>query len=89
MYNDTTRSFTCTSTGGPATNVTWMKDGGVITLNATYQQTQMVTDTTTGTYQNVLTIAESASEIFGIYGCTVENIRGTTYATINATGQHL
>ena len=88
-YNDTTRSFTCTSTGGPATNVTWRKDGGVISLNEAYQQRQVLTNTTTGTYETVLTIAESVSDIFGIYGCTVENIRGTASASLNATGQHL
>ena len=54
VYSATTRSLTCTSTGGPATTVTWRKDGGVITINATYQQTQVVTDPVTGTYQTVL-----------------------------------
>ena len=53
-YNDTTRSLTCTSTGGPATTVTWRKNGTVITINATYQQTQVVTNSSTGTYETVL-----------------------------------
>jgi len=53
----------------------------MLNTNATYQQTQVVTNTTTGTYQTVLTIAQSVSDIFGAYSCTVENIRGTSSAT--------
>jgi len=86
VYNQTTRSLTCTSTGGPATTVTWRKDGAVITINETYQQTQVVTNTTTGTYQTVLTIGQSVSDISGIYSCTVNNTRGTSSA-INTTGE--
>ena len=85
VYDKTTRSLTCTSTGGPATTVTWRKDGAVITLNATYQQTQVVTDPVTGTYQTVLTIAQSVTDILGTYSCTVRNTRGTSSA-INAIG---
>jgi len=62
-----------------------MKDGAVITINATYQQTQVVTSTTTGTYQTVLTIAQSVTDIFGTYNCTVMNTRGTS-AAIDTTG---
>ena len=63
---------------GPATNVTWRKDGAVITLNATYQQTKRVVDPVTGIYQTVLTIDSSVrqSDIVGTYNCTVENNRG-------------
>ena len=46
----------------------------------TYQQTQMVINATTATYQNVLTIAESVSSIYGVYRCTVGNTRGTSGA---------
>ena len=83
VYNESTRSLTCTSTGGPATTVTWRKDGAVITLNATYQQTQMVTDPVTGTYQIVLSI-----DIVGTYSCIVGNTRGTS-AAIETTGKDL
>jgi len=85
VYDKTTRSLTCTSTGGPATTVTWRKSGAVITINATYQQTQVVTDPVTGTYETVLTIAQSVTDIFGTYSCTVGNTRGTSSA-INAIG---
>ena len=88
VYGDTTRSLTCTSTGGPATDVTWRKDGAMITINATYQQTQVVTDPVTGTYETVLMIAQSVSDISGRYSCTVGNARGTS-ASIEVTGEDL
>ena len=77
-FSDQSNSLTCTSTGGPATTVTWKRDGVVITPNATYQQTKRVVDLVTGTYQNVLTIDSSVaqSDIVGLYNCTVENDRG-------------
>ena len=86
VYNETTSSLTCTSTGGPATTVTWRKSGVIITTNATYQQTQVVTNTTTGTYETVLTIAQSVSDIFDIYNCTIENARGTS-SVVAVTGE--
>ena len=82
-FNSSSNTFTCTSTGGPATVVTWKRDGSVITLNATYQQTKRVVDTVAGTYQTVLTIDPSVdqSDIFGSYNCTVENARGKSSMT--------
>jgi len=80
VYNGTTRSLTCTSTGGPATTVTWRKDGAIITVSAAYQQTKVVTNATTGTYETVLTIDQSVNDILGRYSCTVGNTRGTSAA---------
>ena len=80
-YDSQSRTFTCTSTGGPATNVTWRKNGAVITP---YQQTKRLTDNSTATYQIVLTINSSVSQndIVGTYNCTVENNRGTSSMTM-------
>ena len=86
VYNEIMRSLTCTSTGGPATNVTWKKNGAPITINSTYQQTKVVSNTTAGTYQTVLTIAQNVTDIFGTYSCTVGNTRGTSVA-IEITGK--
>ena len=81
VFNATAMTLTCTSTGGPATNVTWMKDGSTLTVDGvTYRQTQMVTDATTATYRNVLTIAQSVTSLYGVYRCTVGNARGTSSA---------
>ena len=77
-YNNQSRTLTCTSYGGPATTVTWMRNGGVITPNATYQQTKRVADPVASTYQMVLAIDPSVDQgsIVGSYCCTVENARG-------------
>jgi len=42
----------------------------------------------TGTYQTVLTIDQSVTDIFGTYSCTVGNTRGTS-AAIETAGNDL
>ena len=88
-FNAQSYTLTCNSTGGPATTVTWKRDGVVITLNATYQQTKRVVDPVAGTYQTVLTIdpSVSQSDIVGTYNCTVENARGETSETVVVPGE--
>ena len=88
-FDDQSRTLTCTSTGGPATTVTWRRDGVVITLNATHQQTKRVVDPVAGTYQTVLTIDPSVSQddIVGTYSCTVENISGGSSDTVVVPGE--
>ena len=88
-YNDQSRTLTCASTGGPATIVTWRRDGVVITLNTTYQQTKSLVDPVTGTYQTVLTIDSmlDQSSIVGTYNCTVENDRGNSSETVVIPGE--
>ena len=85
-FDDQSRTLTCTSTAGPATTVTWRRDGVVITLNATYQQTKSVIDAVNGTYQTLLTINRSVGQcsIVGTYNCTVENVRGRSSGTVDA-----
>ena len=87
-YDNQSRTLTCTSTGGPATTVTWRKDEVVITLNATHQQTKIVVDPVMSTYQTVLTIDPSVdqSDIVGSYNCTVENARGRSSMTVVILG---
>ena len=76
VYDSQSRTCTCTSTGGPATTVTWRRNGVLITLNATYQQTKRMTDISIVTYRTMLTIDPSVGQIVGTYNCTVENARG-------------
>ena len=88
-FDDQSRTLNCTSTGGPATNVTWSRDGVVIALNTTHQQTKRVVDPVNGTYQTVLTIDPSVgwSDIVGTYNCTVQNDRGESSETVIVTGE--
>ena len=87
--DDQSRTLTCTSTGGPAAIVTWRRDGVVITLNATHQQTKRLVDPVNGIYQTVLTIDPTVgwSDIVGTYNCTVENDRGESSETVFVPGE--
>ena len=91
-FDRESRTFTCTSTGGPATTVTWTKDGAVITPSTTHQQTQMIVDTVGGVYQNTLTIADDQSvtgdNLYGLYSCMVENSRESSNSTIYFFGKN-
>ena len=88
-YDEQSRTLTCTSTGGPATIVSWRRNGIVINLGATYQQTKTLIDSATGTYQTVLTIDPSLhySLVVGTYNCTVENDRGESSETVVVPGK--
>ena len=88
-FDDQSRTLTCTSTGGPATTVTWRRDGVVITPSDTHQQTKRLVDNVNGTYQTVLTIDSSVgwSDIVGTYNCTVENDRGESSRTVVVPGE--
>ena len=79
-YSHTLQTLNCTSSGGPATNVTWRKDNVIIPLtSSTYQQSQRVADEVTSTYHNLLSITSSNIEDHsGSFSCTIENNRGNS-----------
>jgi len=73
-------TFTCTSTGGPATIVTWTRDsetlsGGITVLNdpvtAQYTHTLTVTERLRGQYRCTVSnsISSSNSPILSVQGC--------------------
>ena len=88
-FDRQSRTLTCTFSSGPDFNVTWTKDGAVISLNGTFQQMQMIADATKGIYQNILTIAQSLAEhnVYGLYSCMVENLMGSSNRTIRYSGK--
>ena len=65
-------TLTCTSTGGPATTVSWRRDGTMLSDDSTYSITSEVTDTETATYNHTLTVT---GRLVGEYQCSVSNIR--------------
>ena len=79
-YSCPSRTLTCVSTGGPATKVTWRKDGVIISSSSpSHQQSQRVVDTTTATYHNLLSITSSNIRDYnGSFTCTVNNTRGSS-----------
>ena len=74
----------------PATTVSWMKDGQPLTTDGSsyYTLTQTVTDRTTSTYSNVLTVREGTA-VAGTYNCTVTNDLGSDSRTEVALGELL
>ena len=78
-YDKIHQTIICTSTGGPATDVTWYKDNVQIMIpneRGTYNYSQIIVNTTSATYENRLRIIEKSSEATGTYTCEVTNPRG-------------
>ena len=71
-------TLTCTSTGGPATTVSWRRDGTMLSDDSTYSITSQVTDGTTSTYTHTLTVT---GRLVGEYQCSVSNIRTPSGST--------
>ena len=69
----------CTTTGSPATTVTWTRNERPLTIDGnTYRLTQTVTNRAAATYENVLTITEQHSSIVGAtFACRVRNTLGS------------
>ena len=65
VFDNSLQMFTCISTGGPATTVTWTRDSTTVTEGTT----SVVVDTVTAEYKHTL-IARHA---YGGYTCTVTN----------------
>ena len=66
-------TLTCTSTGGPATTVSWRTDGIVLTDNSNNSITsQILIDAVTATYTHTLRVI---GRLVGEYQCSVPNIR--------------
>ena len=73
-------TFTCISTGGPATTVTWTRDS----VDALGDTETVLNDPVTAQYTHTLTVTEI---LVGLYTCTVSNNKpSTASATITVPG---
>ena len=72
-------TLTCVSTGGPATTVTWTRDGAA----ATGDTSQTVTGMLTATYVNTLTVT---GRLPGNYQCSVTNDKSTAVRALRVQG---
>ena len=88
-YNHVHHTVTCESTGSPATTVSWMKDGLLLTTDGStgYTLTQTVTDRPSSTYSNVLTVSETVTGGVHTYTCNVTNDLGSDVREIVAVGK--
>lgn len=76
----------CTSTGSPATRVTWTKDGVLLTESDTYRMTQVLYSGTTSTYFNMLEVNTGPYAVTGDYSCEVSNSLGSTTRNVTFRG---
>ena len=90
QYDRTSQIITCTSTGGPATDVTWSKDNINITLTTgnLYEHSQIIINTTSATYENRLRIVDKSSEAAGNYTCEVTNLGGGMSESLYIQGNY-
>ena len=89
-YDRTSQTITCTSTGGPATDVAWSKDSVNIrlTMGDLYEHSQIIINTTSATYENRLRIVDKSSEAAGNYTCEVINSRGSMDGSLYIQGNY-
>ena len=79
-------TLTYTSTGGPATTVSWTRDNNTVTANSNRIITSQVTDTVAATYVHTLRVT---GRQVGPYKCFVSNSRTPLAAatTLQVTGK--
>ncbi len=70
-YDSESGLLICESTNGPATTVTWNRNG------IEYQQSQRIIDKIDATYHNILSINSTEISLHeGLFSCHVRNQRG-------------
>ena len=72
------QALNCISVDGPASDVSWMRNGKKLTLDeVTHSQIQQIVNTSESMYINTLFIHNTdLAKVAGNYSCTVSNLRG-------------
>ena len=87
--NATTPTFTltCTSTGGPATTVSWTVNNSAVTEDSAHNITsQILTDAVTATYHHTLMVT---GRLVGEYECNVSNRKSSAIGYLMAVGMYI
>ena len=91
QYNRTSQTITCTSTGGPATDVIWYKHDTQIMISnegEIYSYSQIIINRINITYENKLRIVDKSSEAARTYTCEVTNPRGSMNESLYIQGNY-
>ncbi len=88
--SNTALTLNCTSTGSPAANVIWRKDGISLGNSSVIAVTQVLKNGISATYDNILDINASPSELIGTYSCIIHDSLGRNSQTsiIQVNGKH-
>ena len=79
-----TFTLTCTSTGGPATTVSWTVNNNTVTEDSAYHITsQILIDPETATYNHTLAVTGRKEEE---YECRVSNRKSSASGSLMAVG---
>ena len=82
-----TFTLTCTSTGGPVTTVSWMRDGEILHENSNYSITsQILYYSENATYDHTLMVT---GRLVGEYECNVSNGKASSSSgNITVVGEY-
>lgn len=69
-------SLNCSSSGSPAMNVIWRKDGIPLAGNSSYTSFKVLRDGLSATYDNILNVDEMLTDLPGRYSCIVHDSLG-------------
>lgn len=74
----------CYTTQSPATNVTWMRNGELLTIDGVkYDTMQIVTDRIDSSYRNILVMNDVLSIVGNLtFSCIISNLNGSTSLNI-------
>ena len=87
-YERAIQTIIITSRIGPPTFVTWLKDNTTLVIDGTiYQQSQIITDTATATYESRLSFVEKMESLSGVYTCILRTDVGAATIRIPVTGE--
>ena len=80
-----TFTLTCTSTGGPATTVTWTVNNHTVTEDENHHITSQVTEAVNATYNHTLTVT---GRLEGRYECIVSNYKSSATGNLTVVGAY-
>ena len=81
-----TFTLTCTSTGGPATTVTWTVNNHTVTEDENHHITsQILVDAVNATYNHTLAVT---GRLEGQYECIASNTKSSASRSLNVVGMY-
>ena len=89
-YRSSAQTLVCTSSGGPATFITWTKEGVPLEVGGvgSYSMSQVIVDSVGSVYENRLELLGKRSSHSGKYVCEVGNAEGRVNSSLSLEGTY-